>query len=49
MTKNPHAQALGRMGAGKAKRYTAIEIERRRVRMAAARAKRWANRKKVEG
>ena len=43
MTKNKHAIALGRMGAGKTKRYSAIEIERRRIRLAHARLKRWAD------
>lgn len=43
---NKAAQALGRMAAGKPKNYTADEIQRRRERLAEARAKRLANLKR---
>jgi hypothetical protein len=36
--KNPHAVALGKLAAGKAKNYTKAERERRRKRLAIARA-----------
>jgi len=38
---NEHAQALGRLGRGKRKNYSAVERERRRGRMEAARRLRW--------
>jgi hypothetical protein len=38
---NKHAQALGRMAKGKRKAFSAVELERRRVRLSEARAKRW--------
>jgi len=39
--KNKAAQALGRLGAGKPKSYTAEELERREKILNEARAKRW--------
>jgi hypothetical protein len=41
---NINAQALGRLAKGHRKRYSAIEIERRRIRLAEARIKRWVKR-----
>lgn len=38
---NKAAQALGRLAAGKPKRYTAAELARRKKRLADARLKRW--------
>lgn len=41
MVKNKAAQVLGRLARGKAKTYSAEELERRRVLLCKARAKRW--------
>ena len=38
---NRAAQALGRLGRGKPKNYTAAELARRKKRLADARLKRW--------
>jgi len=38
---NRAAQALGRLGRGKPKSYTAAELARRKKRLADARLKRW--------
>lgn len=37
--KNPHAIALGKLAAGKPKRYSEAERQKRRVRMQEARSK----------
>lgn len=42
---NKAAQSLGRLAKGVPKNYTAAEIERRKARLRAARAKRWAGHK----
>lgn len=39
--KNPHAQALGRLGKGKKKTLTKAERKRRKESLAKAREKRW--------
>jgi hypothetical protein len=41
---NKSAQQLGRLGKGKPKQLTTEEIERRKTRLAEARAKRWPGR-----
>jgi hypothetical protein len=43
MTKNKHAQALARLGKGVKRKYSAVEIERRRIRLSNARLKRWVD------
>lgn len=45
---NKAAQALGRLAAGKPKRYSAAELEIRTARLAAARSKRWPKTEKAE-
>jgi hypothetical protein len=42
---NRAAQALGRLAKGVPKTYTAEELERRKQRLVAARAKRWHKKK----
>ena len=44
---NTAAQALGRMARGVPKQFSAAELARRSARLAEARAKRWAGRKKI--